>query len=56
MKPKCKHFLLFLAIGELVTVNPLYNEFDVRVDQAFIIKKFVNAITNYSLYISNNSL
>ena len=38
------------------TVNPLYNEFGIRVDQAFIIKKFVNAITNYSLYISNNLL
>ncbi len=40
----------------LDTVNPLYNEFDIWVNQAFVIKKFINAIMNYSLYIPNNSL
>ncbi len=40
----------------LFTINPLYNEFGVQVNQVFVIKKFVNAIMNYSLYIPNNSL
>ena len=38
------------------TVNSLYNEVADPADQAFVIRKFVNAITNYSLYIPNNSL
>ena len=31
------------------TVNSRYNEVDVRVDQAFVIEKFVNTIADYSV-------
>jgi hypothetical protein len=56
-----KHFIIstnkykrqLLTTGDIIehytTVPPQYNEPYVLADQAFVISKFVNAITNYSV-------
>ena len=48
-----KNIYFFLSSGS--TVNSRYNEVSVQADQTFVIRKFVNTITNYSLYCSNTA-